>query len=223
MPSVAFKSRIKTVTEACTLTMVVQHRLLVGMPSDTLLTLKHSPPKELAVFLASNLFFTISGSLNAVDISSKEIKDSHITRHLVEYLRVNAGELGINAVPSGGYISDDTGLLTFAYTGCRPPSDVKPRANLVGFDITYAWQTKNVPPPGDLPKGHLDTEINPFSPNLTLPYLAVLNNSVERLITFQLVKFVLSLGWICKRLIGVDDILLFLATGLRYLTSGSKI
>lgn len=66
--------------------MIIEHRLHVGQTSDTVLHLKRLPPEDLDVSLASNLLITISGTLNTVGISSKEIQDSHITRHLVEYL-----------------------------------------------------------------------------------------------------------------------------------------
>jgi hypothetical protein len=83
--------------------------------------------------------------------------------------------------------------FSVAYTGSRPfPSDIKFQANLTGFNICYVWQTKNNHTSGGLSeKAHLDTEMNPFSAHLPLPYLTVINNTVERFITFQVVKFVI--------------------------------
>ncbi|KAF8967119.1 hypothetical protein BDZ97DRAFT_567431 [Flammula alnicola] len=203
MPSISFKSKVRTVTNSCALTMIVQHRLLVGQRSDIIHRMKQSPPEGVDIILASQLVITISGTLNGARVSPENIMASHIARHLVDYLRMNADKLGINAV-SNGHISEDTGLLTLSCTGSRPFPISEPhplQAKLAGFDIRYVWQTHAKSDSNQPDQTHIATAMNPFSRHLSLPYLTAVNITVERFVTFQLVKrYPLIFGTWCKQL-----------------------
>ena len=87
MPSIAFQSRLRTATEQCALTMSIQHRLIVGDPSNEVRRVK-SPPENLLVSLASQALVTISGSINNTRVAPDDILHSHIARHFVAYLRL---------------------------------------------------------------------------------------------------------------------------------------
>jgi len=127
MPSIYFKSKVKTVSESCTLTLIIRHNLLVGTASDVWYAMKQPPPEQLDVLLASQLKFTISGTLNGTRMSPESVMASRIAHHFAEYFRLvrflscqfhaaksdpiqNADELGID-MPSEGSITD-TGLFT---------------------------------------------------------------------------------------------------------------
>jgi len=91
MPGIYFKSKVRTVSESCTLTLIVQHRLLVGhvgQASDLWYAMKRPPPEEVDVLLASQLMFTISGMVNGSRMSPEIVMSSRIAHHLAEYLRV---------------------------------------------------------------------------------------------------------------------------------------
>lgn len=128
MPSIYFKSKVKTVSESCTLTLIVRHNLLVGPASDVWYAMKQPPPEQLDVLLASQLKFTISGTVNGSRMSPESVMTSRIAHHFGEYFRLvgflscqfpcavqlqpiqNADKLGINML-SEGFIAD-TGLFT---------------------------------------------------------------------------------------------------------------
>ena len=129
MPSIYFKSKVKTVSESCTLTLIIRHNLLVGPASDVWYAMKQPPPEQLDILLASQLKFTISGTLNGSRMSPESVMASRIAHHFAEYFRLvrflscqfscskvqpqpiqNADKLGIN-MPSEGSITD-TGLFT---------------------------------------------------------------------------------------------------------------
>ncbi|KDR82609.1 hypothetical protein GALMADRAFT_834527 [Galerina marginata CBS 339.88] len=204
MPTVAFKSRVRTTSEYATLTLIIRHRIVVGQPSSTVHDMKLSLPDGVDILLGSQLLITISGKLNGGRIPPEQLTDSCIASHLVEYLRLNADELGINAV-SNANIPGDTGLLTFSCTGLPPlpaPSESPPvHAHLVGFDIDYIWQTNAAADSNQASHSQITAAMNPFSRQLSLPFLTVLNNAVGRLVTFQLVRrYPLIFGSWCKQL-----------------------
>lgn len=65
----------------------------------------------------------------------------------------------------------------------------------------------------------ITTSMNPFSRQLSLPYLTALNNIVERLVTFQLVRSVYlaaaSANLLDRQSINIDDTPWFLVPGVR--------
>jgi hypothetical protein len=83
--------------------------------------------------------------------------------------------------------------------------------------LDYIWQTYPNPNQGN--QIQITTSMNPFSPQLSLPYLTALNNIVERLVTFQLVRFVnlaaTSANLLDRLSINIDDTPWFLVPGAR--------
>ncbi|KJA21151.1 hypothetical protein HYPSUDRAFT_745487 [Hypholoma sublateritium FD-334 SS-4] len=187
MPSIAFQSRVRTTAETCTLTMIIEHRFILGQPSDVVHRLKLPLDGFTNILLGPQPVFTIKGTVNNIQVSSTAIRDSHIARHFVEYLRMNVDDLGIFAA-SNAHISEDTDTLTLFFTGPQSLSiDLGyPPLHLVGFDVCYAWRTMQNSSSSEVPDE--ETMMNPFSPNLPLPYLTIVNKTVERFITFQVVK-----------------------------------
>lgn len=88
------------------------------------------------------------------------------------------------------------------FTGCRPsPADSETlplHAILVGFNIRYSWQIKDKKSPtvseDDSSNNAMRNWMNPFSPQLSLPYLTMVNNAVERFTTFHVVKLVIFIA-----------------------------
>ena len=135
MPTFAFKTRTRTVSENCALDLVVKHRLVAGEPSDTPLVKKGPPPQGIAIILVSPLAITISGMLNGTRMLPPQLKSSCIAQHLPEYLRMVTGlisvetrrathrlqnsiELGMETI-SDPCIAEDTGLLTCTISSRR--------------------------------------------------------------------------------------------------------
>jgi len=90
MPTIAFKSKVRTVSENCTLNLVIRHRLVAGEPSEDVCNINASPPQSIAITLTAPLMITISGVLNGKRIPQEKLKESNVAQHLVEYLRVVA-------------------------------------------------------------------------------------------------------------------------------------
>lgn len=88
MPSIASKSKIRASSEDWSLSLVIQHLLVVGLPSDTVQQMKTSLPNHVEVHLDAQLRITLSGVLNGDKVSPLVLQESCIARHLVEYLRL---------------------------------------------------------------------------------------------------------------------------------------
>ena len=83
-------------------------------------------------------------------------------------------------------------LLAVHFTGPQSLSDnleYQP-LHLVGFDICYSWRTKEKSSSSESEVLEEGTTVDPFSQNLPLPYLTIVNETIERFITFQIVKSV---------------------------------
>lgn len=83
-------------------------------------------------------------------------------------------------------------MLAVYFTGPQSLSyDLEYRPlHLVGFDICYSWRTKEKYLSSESGVQEEGTTVDPFSQNLPLPYLTIVNETVERFITFQIVKLV---------------------------------
>jgi hypothetical protein len=88
MPTIAFKSRIRTVSDNCTLDVIVSHRLVAGEPSAAPRVVKNLPAKDLDIVLVSPLTITTTGMLNNKRISAEGLMTSRIAQHLLEYLKL---------------------------------------------------------------------------------------------------------------------------------------
>ncbi len=88
MPTIAFQSRIRTVSDNSALNLIVQHRLVAGEPSDTLQIMKNPPPPGVDIILVSPLTITISATLNGTKIPLEQLILSRIAQYLPEYLRM---------------------------------------------------------------------------------------------------------------------------------------
>jgi hypothetical protein len=86
MPTIAFQSRIRTVSDNSALNLVVRHRLVAGEPSDTLQVIKNSPP-DVDIIPVSPLTISISATLNGRRIPPEQLILSRIAQYLPEYLR----------------------------------------------------------------------------------------------------------------------------------------
>ncbi|KAF8158220.1 hypothetical protein B0H34DRAFT_807784 [Crassisporium funariophilum] len=205
MPTFALKSRIRAVSDDCTLSLNIRHRLVANQPSDNLYDVKPTLPEGVDILLVSNLPVTISGILDGTRIMPEILKESRIACHLVEYLQMNAKEIGINAV-SDLYISEDTGLVTpVSLTASRRfplSADLLPvHVKLTGIDLDYVWRTTSTPDSAQPSSDLLDVATNPFSRHLSLPYLVLADNVIGRFATFQLVRrYPLIFGTWCQQL-----------------------
>ena len=223
MPTFAFKTRTRTVSENCALDLVVQHRLVAGEPSNTLLVKKRPPPQGIDIILVSPLAITISGMLNGTRILPSQLKSSCIAQHLPEYLRMVtylvSSQGHVNSSPSEfqrawdrnhfgplhrrgyrafnlynffsetSFRSTDLILAVVVCTASRPsrPTDIQfPHLKLLGFDIDYIWHEDSSSRFPASPA--FDTSLTPFSRQLALPFLAALNNVIERFVAFQAVR-----------------------------------
>lgn len=87
MPTITFKSKVRTALEHCSLSLNIRHRLLLGQSSDPLFDMKPTVPEAVDILLFSNLLITVSGSLDGTRITPAELKASHIANHLVVFLQ----------------------------------------------------------------------------------------------------------------------------------------
>jgi len=90
MPTIVFKTRIRTVSENCTLDLVVSHRLVAGESSAAPRVVKNPPPKGLDILLVSPLAITTTGRLNNRRISADDLMTSRVAQNLLEYLKLVA-------------------------------------------------------------------------------------------------------------------------------------
>jgi hypothetical protein len=87
MPTIALKSKVRTASEHCSLSLNIRHRLLLDQPSDTVFDMKPTIPENVDVLLFSNLLITVSGALDGARITPAELKASYIAKHLLDCLQ----------------------------------------------------------------------------------------------------------------------------------------
>jgi hypothetical protein len=90
MPTIAFKTRIRAVSDNCTLDLIISHLLLAGAPSVTPRVLKNPPPKAVDIVHVSPLTITTAGTLNNTRIPVERLMSSCMAQHLPEYLKLVA-------------------------------------------------------------------------------------------------------------------------------------
>ncbi|PBK74876.1 hypothetical protein ARMSODRAFT_495130 [Armillaria solidipes] len=183
MPSLVCTSRIKAVDDHTTVVLFSKHCLVQGNPSDTVYAVKQARiPDNVDILLASNLTFTISGLLDRKKVSADCIQRSHLARHIVEYLKTNAAVLGLSTI-SDVHRGDEDDVPTFTVHSSRyMPSSSEMKSThltLTAIHLRYEWKDSAC----------LDSsQLHPFSPNLSLPFLTLLDNLIGRFVTWHLVK-----------------------------------
>ncbi|KAG7443004.1 uncharacterized protein BT62DRAFT_345002 [Guyanagaster necrorhizus] len=185
MPSLAYSSRIKAVDDHTSVVLFSKHCFVQGKPSDTVYTVKQSRiPDNVDILLASSLTFTISGLLDKKKVSADCIQRSHLARHIVEYLKTNAALLGLSTI-SDVHLGDDNGVPTFTVhsSRCMPSSSEMKSMHLTLTTIHLRYEWRDITSPDS------SNQLNhPFSPNLSLPFLTLLDNVIGRFVTWHLVK-----------------------------------
>ncbi|KAF7297789.1 hypothetical protein MKEN_01402600 [Mycena kentingensis (nom. inval.)] len=131
------------------------------------------------VLLAPQLTLAISGVLNSSLVPPTDILASQLAQHLVNYLQANATELGI-AVSSLYLDADNLPKLRITSTRCSSDGPHLQRAHvlLTSIKLKYAWTTADP----------TNTRIHPFAATLALPFRILLDNVVQRFVTWQLVR-----------------------------------
>ncbi|KAF9464140.1 hypothetical protein BDZ94DRAFT_1321256 [Collybia nuda] len=201
MPSFSYRSKIRAVSDHYGLNLNVQHRLDVGIASDSLYRVnKPRLPECVDVRLSSNLVVTLSGKVDGFEIPAVEIIVSSLAQHLVDYLRTNASSLGLSTI-SDMWIDNNDGLLKLTLTSSRQyPSKLEllpVRVLLVGLDLCYSWQIST----SSVANAQPQQESHPFSQRLSLPFRTLLDNVVGRFVTWQLVKrYPFIFGQWCQQL-----------------------
>ena len=99
MPTIALKSKVRTASEHCGLSLNIRHRLFLDQPSDAVLNMKPTIPEAVDVLLFSDLLITISGSLDGARITPAELGTSYIASHLVNFFQMVLHQL-MNRSPS---------------------------------------------------------------------------------------------------------------------------
>ncbi|KAK0201751.1 hypothetical protein DFS33DRAFT_1016122 [Desarmillaria ectypa] len=174
MPSLAYTSRIKAVDDHMSVVLLSKHCLVQGEPSDTVHTVKQARiPDNVDILLASSLTFTISGLLDKKKVSADCIQHSYLARHIVEYLKNNAAVLGLSTI-SDVHRSDDDDIPTFTVQSSRyisSSSEMKStHLTLTAIHLRYEWR--------DNTSLDSSSQLHPFSPNLSLPFLTLLDNLI---------------------------------------------
>ncbi|OBZ69066.1 hypothetical protein A0H81_11380 [Grifola frondosa] len=181
MPSFYSSYAIRDNTETFACTLKQRHLLVAGSPSETPPTVKGRIPEDIDVVLDTDLVFTLSGILDRARISSKAMQQSAAVRHLLQYLHVNANQLGWSPV-SDVYVDEEDGLAKLTLTSSRPPL-ARPRApfvRLVSIELVYVCRS--------LQNDKALESVNLFSPHAYLPLVAALDRIVDKFVTYHLVR-----------------------------------
>lgn len=87
MPCILLPCSLRAAAGDYRLVLNVSHRMLVGESSEPVYNMKKSRfPEAVDVFLDSNLVLTLSGTLDRVKISPKDMLKSQLAQHLADYL-----------------------------------------------------------------------------------------------------------------------------------------
>ncbi|KII86672.1 hypothetical protein PLICRDRAFT_264067, partial [Plicaturopsis crispa FD-325 SS-3] len=192
---------VRAASDTFSLLLAARHNLVSDSPSDTYLRTKGRLPEGVDVLLCSNLVVSVSGFTDRAKVSSEDILKSGISANLLRYFRLNAKQLGVNAV-SDMYIDED-GLAKFTLSPMRTLRAETPRKHtrLVSIDLTYTWRALFQQSTTSRSSTPQDDVAHPFSSRLLLPLETILNRVVEKFVSWQLVRpYPLIFGPWCKRL-----------------------
>lgn len=106
MPTVSSSSVVRTSTDHFSLALRARHVLVAGTASENVRTIKGRLPEDVDVILDSDLVIALSGTVNTVEIPGHVIERSAVARHILDYLRANAGQLGLSTI-SNLYVDED--------------------------------------------------------------------------------------------------------------------
>ncbi|KAF8635855.1 hypothetical protein AX15_000047 [Amanita polypyramis BW_CC] len=178
-------SRQRAADDHATLLLTTNHILTVAGSTDTPVRIDaHALSYPIDVLSGPDLSLSLSCTCDRVNIPPKVVAQSHIANHLVQYLRTNASQLGLDYV--SGIIHDQDNKPKLIVRPGRLSLQVQRLstcATLVELDLAYIWET---------PSQQMFTKVSPltdpFARNLSLPYLALLDDVVERFVNRDLVK-----------------------------------
>ncbi|KAH8114599.1 hypothetical protein DFH11DRAFT_173496 [Phellopilus nigrolimitatus] len=138
MPLLVYASDVRATNERVVLRLKAAHSLLVGELGDASFTLKKPLPTSIDVYSHTDLLVVVSAVLDARHMTSEDVKQSIITRHLVQMFRNNAALLGINNV-SNACIDESDGQVKVNITPRRsvPSHNPVSQVALVSIHLTY--------------------------------------------------------------------------------------
>ncbi|KIY53857.1 hypothetical protein FISHEDRAFT_68427 [Fistulina hepatica ATCC 64428] len=183
MAPVCLSARFKVASEHCSLCLDAKHTLSIpedsGQPTKRVTTT--TLLKNVKVVLLSPLVVSIIGSVNREDVDAQMISRSHIARHLRGFLSENSHALGIHSV-SGLSTDQDDSAVKFHITSeyHHPLQDSMSYVELSGIALHYRWC---------IPDAHTDVDAHPFSTELSLPYMDLLNKCIHRLLACLVTRY----------------------------------
>ncbi|THH11673.1 hypothetical protein EW145_g524 [Phellinidium pouzarii] len=173
MPVLSYTSSTQARQDSITLRLDVSHFLLTGDRKDTLYDLRKPLPASVNVYSYSDLTIIVSAIVDGHRLASKNVKQSVISRHLIQTFRQNATLLGINNV-SDAYIDENDDQVKGTYHITRTGSRDS-RVSLDSMQLTYICKTAV-------------NEIDVSSALECAPLCSVLNQALDKFLTYHLVK-----------------------------------
>ncbi|KAF8895267.1 hypothetical protein BD779DRAFT_1498521 [Infundibulicybe gibba] len=204
MPTITSKSNVRAVSDHCSLLLNIKHHLTAEIlgPGMRQFSTKTRLPDGIDVLAPSNVVIALSGMFNGCAVPASDVVTSYATIYLVNFLRMNAIELGLNTVSTANIDpEDDTPKLYLTFSRSLPlKSEVLPvHATLMQLDIQYVWRAPLQSQPGK--ELHGQSCDHPFAAHLALPFRAILHNVIKRFVAWQLVRrYPLIFGAWCQQL-----------------------
>lgn len=87
MPTFICTGSTKQITDAYTLSLNSEHCLIAQQPSERGVKMKTFLPSSIDVLHSSDITFTLSGIEEGDPVSSAAMKQSAVTRHIVDYFQ----------------------------------------------------------------------------------------------------------------------------------------
>ncbi|KZT73836.1 hypothetical protein DAEQUDRAFT_808018 [Daedalea quercina L-15889] len=183
MPTISSSSAFRTSNGHFSLALRARHVLVAGTTSENIRVIKGRLPEGVDVILATDLVIALSGVVDAVKISGHVIQQSAVAEHVVNYLRVNAGQLGLSRV-SNIYVDDEDGRAKFSLSSSRPLRAATEMACLRLASIDVELVCKMVV------RGETNTleATTLFSGQVYLPLFSALRVVLEKFVSNDLVR-----------------------------------
>ncbi|KAF8349221.1 hypothetical protein F5887DRAFT_945007 [Amanita rubescens] len=143
-------------------------------------------PRKIHAVAAPDLVLSLSGTHDRAEIPAKVMAQSHIANHLVQYLRMNAAQLGLDYVSGIVHDNEDSKpklVIRSGRTSSLQLQRLPTCATLIQIELAYIWQTSS-----QKTKLNVGPLTDPFSQILSLPYQTLLGTVVERFVISDLVK-----------------------------------
>uniref|UniRef100_A0A0W0G7N6 Uncharacterized protein n=1 Tax=Moniliophthora roreri TaxID=221103 RepID=A0A0W0G7N6_MONRR len=183
-------SKLRARTGSSILALNTRHQFFSEVEFDTSrIIIKGRLPTNVEVVSSGRLALILSGLTNASEVTITNLIQSEVVRHLRRYFCKNAAEIGVEDV-SDVSVDEETGevKLVLSFDSSREDShkQVPFKVTLQAVYMQYVWTCPVVDLDDEAESNPTTVQSSPFSEQLSLPVKSLLDNVLNRFVTWHL-------------------------------------